>query len=280
MQKNCCPPIVWIQNYCWMYTNNNMFFCSQFCLSDATALSIMWQCRCWYDGTVDVMRQHCRSCNSPVIDMLALTTYQQCYSSCNSAVIGVFLRCWRDATVPSIILHRCRSCDSAIVDVTALSMWCDSAVSHATVPSFMCWHCWSDATVLSSIWQPCQSCDSPVVDVMALSTWCSVTNNEPEQHQNYISHTFKLTCIISRCTVFISMHYARPCVAWSYQLILGLLKPWLETAATDRWWTEERWEKEEFWSFFELLTHSFREPRSLPQRKRSSVKRLIPKVRF
>jgi hypothetical protein len=62
-------------------------------------------------------------------------------------------------------------------------------------------------------------------------------------HQNYLSHTFKLTCFILRCTVFICMHYSRPYANWSYQSILGLLKPYLETAATSCWWAEERREK-------------------------------------
>ncbi len=73
-------------------------------------------------------------------------------------------------------------------------------------------------------------------------------------HQNYISHTFKLTCFILLCTVFIGMHYSRPYANWSYQSILGLLKPYLETAATCCWWAEERREKGEF--FFSFCVQS------------------------
>ncbi len=51
------------------------------------------------------------------------------------------------------------------------------------------------------------------------------------------------------CTVFISVHYARPHVEWSYQSILGLLKACLETAATGQWWAEEHREKKEVYLF-------------------------------
>jgi hypothetical protein len=46
------------------------------------------------------------------------------------------------------------------------------------------------------------------------------------------------------------MQYARPYANWSYQSILGLLKPYLETAATGCWWAEERREKGELLEFF------------------------------
>ncbi len=83
----------------------------------------------------------------------------------------------------------------------------------------------------------------------------SVTNRK-SFHKNYISHTFQLTCLILLCTVLISMHYACPYANWSYQSILGLLKPYPETAATGCWWAEK---EEGDFQFFLLQSSDVRQ---------------------
>ncbi len=142
----CNTLICLVQSRCILQHVNSTTLCvfriishTQASVSHVTLLSIMQQCCCWCDSTVNVMRQHCWSCDSD----------RQC----------------------------CRSCDSAIIDVTALSTWCDWAVDLVTALSTWCDSAVDHVTALSIMWQHCPSRDSAIVDVMALSTWCNIAVN-------------------------------------------------------------------------------------------------------
>jgi hypothetical protein len=147
----------------------------------------MRQCCCWCDSAVDVMQQHCWSCDSAVVDVTALLIMRQFCGWCNGAV-HMMWQChgWRRAAVDMMWQH-CWSCISAVVDATVLPTSCNSTVDHATVPSLMWRHCWCDARALSIMlshdWQRCHVIGSTVTCTTAmLCNWqqsCSMDSVLP-----------------------------------------------------------------------------------------------------
>ncbi len=122
------------QQHCWSCDSAGL---------DGTVLLIMWQCRCWCDGAVAMMRFMwqrfmCDSCDSTVDHATVPLLMSQCCRH-DATVLSIMRQCPRrcDGAV-DVIQQLCWSCNGAVVDVTVLSTWCDSGMSIRGLGSITC----------------------------------------------------------------------------------------------------------------------------------------------